>query len=136
MPGIDRAKLGNPYKGLWKNGVAQMPSFTGWGGEMATVYNPGGFEVGGSRGLFADKWLPSVSDNVSKVWGTHTAKFGVFWEWIKNSQPASGNTNGLSIYTNWGGNTSGTGYGDMLLGRQTQYQEQSFNRLNAITYNQ
>ena len=134
---VDRNKVGYPYKGLWKNGVAQVPSFGG-GGEMATLYNPGGFEVGGSRGLFADKWLPSVSDNISKVWGTHTAKFGAFYEWIKNSQPASGNTNGNSTYSISGSNTitSGSQYGDMLLGRQAGYQEQSFNRLNAITYNQ
>lgn len=132
---IDRNTLGYPYKGLWKNGVAQMPSFTGWGGEMATVLNPGGFEVGGSRGLFADKYLPTFSDNITKVWGTHTAKFGGFYEFIINSQPGNGNTNGQAIFSNWGSNTSGSGYGDMLLGRVTQYNEQSFNRLNNIAYN-
>lgn len=132
---VDRANVGYPYKGLWKNGVAQIPSFTGWGGEMATILNPGGFEVGGSRGLFADKYLPTISDNVSKVWGTHTAKFGAFYEYIRNNQPANGNTNGQAIYANWGGNSSGSGYGDMLLGRVAQYNEQSFNRLNDIMYN-
>ncbi|MBL0155652.1 MAG: carboxypeptidase regulatory-like domain-containing protein [Bryobacterales bacterium] len=133
---IDRNKLGYPYKGLWKNGVAQMPAITGWGGELATVYNPGGFEVGGSRGLFADKWLPSVSDNVSKVWGTHTAKFGGFFEWIKNAQPANGMTNGQAAFATWGGNSSGSQYADLLTGRVADYTEASFNRLNAITYYQ
>jgi hypothetical protein len=132
---VDRTKVGYPYKGLWKNGVVQIPSFTGWGGEMATILNPGGFEVGGTRGLYADKFMPTISDNVSKVWGTHTAKFGFFYEWIRNAQPANGNTNGQAIFSNWGGNTSGSGYGDMALGRVTQYNEQSFNRLNDITYN-
>jgi len=132
---VDRTKVGYPYKGLWKNGVTQIPSFTGWGGEMATILNPGGFEVGGSRGLYADKYMPTVSDNLSKVWGTHTAKFGAFYEWIRNAQPANGNTNGQIILSNWGGNTSGSGYGDLLLGRATQYNEQSFNRVNDITYN-
>ena len=131
---VDRTNLGYPYKGLWKNGVAQIPSFTGWGGEMATMLNPGGFEVGGDRGLFADKQLPSISNNLSKVWGTHTAKFGVFYEYIRNNQPANGNTNGQAIFSNWGGNTSGSGYADMMLGRVTQYNEQSFNRLNDIGY--
>ena len=59
---------------MFKNGVAQIPAFTGWGGEMATMLNPGGFEVGGSRGLFADKYLPSIQNNITKVWGTHTVK--------------------------------------------------------------
>ncbi len=132
---VDRTKVGYPYKGLWKNGVTQIPSFTGWGGEMATLLNPGGFEVGGSRGLYADKFMPTVSDNLSKVWGTHTSKFGFYYEWIRNSQPANGNTNGQMILSNWGGNTSGSGYADLLLGRMTQYNEQSFNRVNDITYN-
>ncbi|MBS1875704.1 MAG: carboxypeptidase regulatory-like domain-containing protein [Acidobacteria bacterium] len=132
---VQRSTAGYPYKGLWKNGVTQIPSFTGWGGEMATLLNPGGFEVGGSRGLYADKYMPTVSDDLSKVWGTHTSKFGFFYEWIRNAQPANGNTNGQAIFSNWGSNTSGSAYADMALGRVTQYNEQSFNRLNDETYN-
>ncbi|MEO8658142.1 MAG: carboxypeptidase-like regulatory domain-containing protein [Bryobacteraceae bacterium] len=132
---VDRTKVGYPYQGLWKNGVAQIPSFTGWGGEMATLLNPGGFEVGGSRGLYADKYMPTISDNISKVWGTHSAKFGVFYEWIRNAQPASGNTNGQITLSNGNTQSSGSGYGDLLLGRASGYNEQSFNRLNDITYN-
>ena len=133
---VQRSTVGYPYKGLWKNGVTQIPSFTGWGGEMATIFNPGGFEVGGSRGLYSDKYMPTVSDNLSKVWGTHTAKFGAFYEWVRNAQPDSGNTNGLMVLAgNWGGNTSGSAYADLLLGRMFQYSEQSQNRLFDLTYN-
>ena len=63
-------------------------------GELAAIVNPGGFEVGGNRGLFADKHLPSIQDNLSKVWGTHTVKGGIYWEYIINNQPANGFTNG------------------------------------------
>ena len=38
--------------------------------------------------------MPSFSDTVTKVAGTHTLKGGVFWEWIRNSQPANNDTNG------------------------------------------
>lgn len=130
---VDRANIGYPYKGLWKNGVAQFPSFSG-SGEMATLFNPGGFEAGGSRGLFADKYMPSISNNLSKLWGTHTAKFGVFYEYIRNNQPANGNTNGQISYSNTAANSSGSVYGDMVLGRVSGYNEQSFNRLNDISY--
>ena len=132
---VDRTQLGYPYQGLWKNGVAQIPSFTGWGGEIATLFNPGGFEAGGARGLYADKYMPSISDNVTKVWGTHTAKFGFFYEWIRNSQPANPYTNGLMILSNWGSNTTGSSYADLLTGRMTQYTETSFARLNDVAYN-
>ena len=39
--------------------------------------------------------MPSFSDTVAKVWGTHTVKAGFFWEWIRNAQPANGNTQRL-----------------------------------------
>jgi hypothetical protein len=133
---IDRNNLGYPYRGMFKNGVAQMPAYTGWGGEMATVLNPGGFEVGGARGLFADKFMPTFMNNLTKVWGTHTAKFGVFYEYIINKQPANGYTNGLGIYANWAGGSTGSVYSDMLTGVVAQWEEQSFNRMNDIAYHQ
>lgn len=129
---VDRTKLGLDFPGLFKNGVNQIPSITGWGGEFATILNPGGFEVGGNRGLFADKYLPTISNNLTKVWGTHTTKVGGFWEFVINNQPANGNTNGMGIFANWGGNTTGSAYADLLTGRNAQYQEQTFNRLNNI----
>lgn len=129
---VDRAANGVNFPGLFKNGVKQIPSVTAWGGEFATILNPGGFEVGGSRGLFADKYLPTFSNNITKVWGTHTTKVGGFYEFVINSQPANGNTNGLAVFSNTSGVTTGSAYGDLLTGNIAQYQEQKFNRLNNI----
>ena len=136
---VDRSKVGYTYKGLFDNGVAQIPSFGGLGWtnqEAAVVFNPGGFEIGGaSQGLYADKWLPSISDTLSKVWGTHTAKFGFFWEHIRNSQPGNDDSNGdLQV---WQGNSNSTGneYADLLLGNLNGYTETNFNRVNDISYN-
>ncbi len=135
---VDRAKVGYNYKGLYKNGVAQIPAFGGNGGsnqEAALIFQPGGFEAGGpARGLYADKWLPSVSDTISKVWGTHTLKGGFFWEWIRNSQPANGTTNGQGVVSNSMTNTYGNEYADLLTGNFSRYSEQSFNRINDISY--
>ena len=63
---VDRAKVGYGYQGLFKNGVAQIPSFGQYGpSEAAFVFNPGGFEAGGaSAGLYANKYMPSVSDTL------------------------------------------------------------------------
>ncbi len=78
------------YKGLFNNGVAQIPSFGGNASEAGLVFNPGGFEAGGaSQGLYANKWMPSISDTFTKVKGNHTIKAGFFYEWIRNSQPAN-----------------------------------------------
>ncbi len=136
---VNRTKVGYTYPGLYNNGVAQIPSFGGNGGsgEAALVFNPGGFEAGGATsGLYADKWMPSLSDTLTKVVATHTLKFGGFWEWIRNAQPANNNTNGqLQFYTPNNPFTYGNAYADMVTGNLTQYNETSFNRINDISYN-
>ncbi len=135
---VSRSTVGYNYKGLYKNGVSQIPSFGGLGWtnqEASVVFNPGGFEAGGaSQGLYADKWLPSFSDTVSKVWGTHTLKAGIFWEWIRNSQPANNNTNGNLNVWSGNSNTLGNEYADLVVGNLDQYNETSFNRINDISY--
>jgi hypothetical protein len=103
-------------------------------GDMAAMLNPGGFELGGNRGLFADKHLPSLQNNVTKVLGTHTVKGGFYWEYIINNQPANGFTNGLLAFNTGNTRSSGSPYGDLLLGRINDYQEQNFNRLYNIGY--
>jgi hypothetical protein len=136
---VNRANVGYTYKGVYANGVAQIPSFGGTGGpnqEAALIFNPGGFEAGGNTaGLYADKWMPSASDTLTKVAGTHTLKAGVFWEWIRNSQPANNDTNGdLQVY-NQNPNTFGNAYADLLYGNLSSYTESNFNRINDIAYN-
>ena len=134
---VDRTKVGYNYKGLFKNGVSQIPSFGGWGGgEAALVFNPGGFEAGGpSQGLYANKYMPSVSDTFTAVKGTHTLKGGFFWEWIRNAQPANNNTNGFLEFNVGNPNSTGNAYADMITGTVNSYQETSFNRINDIAYN-
>ena len=137
---VNRANVGYGYTGLYKNGVAQIPSFggTGWSAEEAAlIFNPGGFEAGGaSAGLYADKWLPSFSDTVTKVVGTHTLKGGFFYEWIRNSQPANNDTNGdLNVWKGGNSNSYGNEYADLITGNLGSYTESSFNRINDISYN-
>lgn len=135
---VDRATVGYTYKGLFKNGVAQIPSFGGWGGgEAGLVFNPGGFEAGGpSAGLYANKYMPSASDTVTKVVGTHTIKAGGFWERIRNAQPDNQFTNGFALVDAGQTNSTGNAYADLLTGTLTGgYQEFNFNRINDISYN-
>ncbi len=135
---VNRANVGYNYTGIFHNGVAQIPSFGGNGWQPATaalVFNPGGFEAGGAaQGLYADKWLPSVSDTFTKVYGTHTIKGGGFYEWIKNAQPANNNTNGYLQFSNSNPYTTGNAYADFAIGQVNSYGETSFNRINDISY--
>ena len=133
---VDRTKIGYNYKGIFKNGVAQIPSFGQFGpAEAALVFNPGGFEAGGaSAGLYANKYMPSFSDTVTKVVGTHTVKAGFYWEWIRNAQPANNNTNGQLLVSTGNPNTLGNAYADLATGVLDSYNESSLNRINDIAY--
>jgi len=133
---VDRTKVGYNYAGIYKNGVVQIPSFGQWGGETAQIFNPSGFEAGGpSQGLYANKYMPSVSDTVAKVFSTHTLKAGVYWEWIRNAQPASDYANGQITTSSGQSNTFGDPYADMATGNWSGYTETSFDRINDEAYN-
>jgi hypothetical protein len=131
---VDRATIGYGYKGLFKNGVAQFPNIAS-SQEVAAISTSGGFEVGGARGLYADKYMPSLSDTLTKVWRTHTFKTGFFFERIRNAQPASAAVQGQFNFSNTNPNSLGNGYADMLVGIANSYSETSFNRINDIAYN-
>jgi carboxypeptidase family protein len=106
--------LGVNFKHIFNDTVNnQIPVSTGWSDGLANLIQPSGFETGS---LYAHKWLPSVSDNVSKVWGRHTAKFGFYYEWTKNQQPSDSYVNGELQYANWGQGSTGNVYADMLTG--------------------
>ena len=137
---VDRSKVGYAYTGLFKNGVAQIPSFGGDGSnhEAGLIFNPGGFEAGGpSSGLYANKYMPSISDNFTKVVSTHTLKAGFYWERIRNAQPANNNTNSqLQVNNSLSSNpfTLGNEYADLVTGTLSSYNESSFNRINDIVF--
>ncbi len=132
---VDRTKVGFNYQGLFKNGVVQIPNMTG-SGETIPLTNQGGFNVGGpGQGLYANKYMPSFSDTLTKVWSTHTVKAGMFWEHIRNAQPASNATHGALNFNNTNTNSLGNPYADMATGVLNSYAETSFNRINDISYN-
>ena len=136
---VDRTKVGFGYAGLTMAGtkpITQIPSFGQFGGEAALVFNPSGFEAGGkSSGLYANKYMPSVSDTVTKVWRTHTIKAGFFWEKIRNAQPASESANGAMYFDTSNPDTWGNPYADLLTGNMNSYGQTNYDRINDISYN-
>ena len=131
---VDRKALNYPYQGIFKNGVSQVPSITAWGNEVAWLWNPGGFEFGKGN-LFATKHLSNYADNMSKVWGTHTVKFGGFYEHVINNQPSNNYSNGELNFSKSSSISSGNAYADMLLGRASSFDQQNFNVLHNEGYN-
>jgi Carboxypeptidase regulatory-like domain len=130
---VSRSALGYPYQGLFNEANDLIPGAdaSGWGSGGPQTYSPGGFDPV----LYAKKWQVSASDNLTKVWGTHTAKAGVYWEWVNNNQPGNSWSNQFIENATWGGNSTGNTLADMLLGRVTEYDDSSKNLIRDMDYN-
>jgi len=131
---ISRSGLGLNYNLLFTHPNPDQlifPQMTGWGDGISNQLNTG-FELNGT--VYAKKTLPSVADNVFKVWGRHTTKFGFYWERTWNSQPGNAAVNGSMQFAPWASNTTGNAYADMLTGPIADYQEQNFDVVPAFRY--
>ena len=131
---IERESLGLDYNLVFNHDSADnliFPQMTGWGDGISNMLNTG-FELNGN--VYAKKTLPSVADNLVKVWKTHTTKFGFYWERAWNEQPGNAAVNGSMAFANWAGNSSGNAYADMLIGQMAQYSEQNFDVVPAFRY--
>jgi Carboxypeptidase regulatory-like domain len=127
---VSRSALGYTNPGIYHSGLDQIPSMTGWG-NGPTLFNPGGFDPV----LFATKWLISGAQNVTKVAGEHTMKAGVFYEWVNNSQPGNGDSNGRLVLGSAAVGSSGNYFADLLTGTLANYGEQSPNIVRDMAYN-
>lgn len=121
---VSRSALGYPYRGIFKNNQDYLPNMTDWAGGVADFIQPGGLL---DPTIFGNKWLINVNDNFSKVTGTHTLKFGFFYQFVTNDEPTTANDHGQMEFTTWGGNSSGNAYADILLGRVGGYGESTKN---------
>lgn len=130
---VNRGALGINYSMIFNHPNPQniiFPKMTGWGNGISNMLNTG-FELNGT--VYAKKTLPSISDNLVKVWKTHTTKFGFYWERAWNSQPGNGDVNGTAQFAAWGGAVNNA-YANMLLGVPSTYNEANFNPVPAFRY--
>ncbi len=131
---VSRKALGYPYQGVFGESNDQIPSTDpgGWGSGGPLIYNPGGFDPI----LFAKKWQIAFQDNVTKVWGLHTMKFGGYFERVSNAQPGNADSNAYIAFATWQGGSSGNTFADMLMGGPTaEYHESTKNAVNDMYYN-
>ena len=131
---VERSSLGLNYSLLFSHPNPSkliFPEMTGWGDGISNMLNTG-FELNGT--VYAKKTLPSLADNLVKVWKTHTTKFGFYWERTWNEQPGNGSVNGSMAFANWAGGSTGNAYADMLTGFMAQYSELNFDVVPAFRY--
>ncbi len=90
-----RSTLGYPssYGTVFNGGAKLIPSYASAGPNTFPDFSQGDiFESGGV--YFFRKQMPTFADNLTKVWGTHTAKFGIYAENVDNYGSSYGSLNG------------------------------------------
>jgi hypothetical protein len=106
-----RSKVGYNLTGVF--GSTNIPATVTWGdsapnfGDVGHDYHPS---------MIAQKGIPSTSADLTKVMGTHTTKFGFFYEHVYNKQDNWGQFMGVYQYASWAGSPTGNEYADMLMG--------------------
>ena len=91
---LQKSAISYPYNGAFDNGDTQYP-------QLGTYTTYGGLPLGlwpdySNNPLQLKKLQPNVGDNLTKVWGKHTVKVGIFSQRTTNNQTATNPpTNGI-----------------------------------------
>ncbi len=116
---LSRSGANFPLTGVFNNPM--IPALVTWGqsmpnlGDVGHDYHPT---------MIANKAMPSVSENLTKVFGTHTTKYGFFFQHLYNTQDNWGQYMGVLSYSPWTTPT-GNNYADALMGIGASYFEQA-----------
>lgn len=79
-----------PYNGPYANNSLDIPELQDYGIDGLPLYLAPDYSFGAPS---LKKFQPSIGDNLSKVWGPHTVKVGIFGQRVTNNQTI---TNGFS----------------------------------------
>jgi hypothetical protein len=137
---VDPSKVGFHMTGLFKdNFTPQVPNTTNWAGVVPGYLAPtfGQTWQGGDFGKLSQ--APNVSDNITKVVGTHTLKAGFYWDFARNQQTSSNYTGapqGVLDIENYGFNTTGNALADFATGRINQFIQSNAAPVQDFKYHQ
>jgi len=118
---VNPTNLGMTYKGLFGANEKQFADTLSWSGALSEFMPQASFygsDFGGKFG--AHKYDPSFADNLSKVWGTHTLKFGFYWATMGNKQ-STDDYEGQFEFEQYGGTSTNNVLADMLIGHAQSY---------------
>jgi hypothetical protein len=122
---VNPANVGFHMTGLFNDPYTpQIPNTISWSNSVPGYFAPtfGQQFQGGAFGKYSA--TPNISDNISKVAGTHTLKFGFYWDFAQNQQTSSNflsANQGVTEFENYGANSSGNPAADFAMGRITGF---------------
>ncbi|HLY15641.1 MAG TPA: carboxypeptidase-like regulatory domain-containing protein [Bryobacteraceae bacterium] len=140
---VDPSKVGLQFSGLFTNQMTpQIPNTYGYTNAalgfatypFGAPWTPGGKN---SFGKLSD--TPNISDNVTKIVGSHTLKAGFYWDFARNWQTGGGltdSTQGAIAFDGWGATATGNPLADWISGRPTQLSQQQAAPVQDFKYYQ
>ena len=128
IEGLQRSALGYVAPQIFpeNNRLGTIPRATGWSGVAGTPANINWLDRWGEIGN--DYVGPSFADNLSITHGSHTLKFGLYFERLKNGEAPGGQWSGVFNFDNNSNFTAALGatqypYANALLGNFRTYSE-------------
>ena len=127
---VNPDKLGFKMTGLFSNPfMPQIPNTFGWNNSavgFATYPYGAPWPAGGKNAFGKLSQTPNLSDNITKIAGTHTLKAGFYWDFARNNQTGGGlnmTTQGAMDYENWGATSTGNPLADQVVAHGTQFNQ-------------
>jgi len=143
---VSPSGIGFSMTGLFSNPYTpQMPNTYGYTAQSAGAVGFGTYSYGepftpaGANSFGKLSQTPQISDNVTKIQGSHTLKAGVYWDYARNYQ-TSGNlasgTGGAANFDEWGNQSSGNYLGNFVTGRMTGFAQDNAEAVQDMKYHQ
>jgi hypothetical protein len=121
-PGFQRN--GQPFT---SNPFIPVSVIDGWGGQsQGNLFTAYGYPILAWNDSYA------ITDNLSKVAGAHTLKFGTFIEQANKRQQSNHDTD--IVQAQWGQNITGFDFGDIGVGRPLQFTQSTDRPLDNFRY--
>lgn len=140
---VDPSAVGMNVTLPFDTGTTPMiPNSLSWsGGSAMPTYFAPAFSSEWQGGSFgALKRVPSISDNLAWVKGSHTMKFGFYWARWGNQQTEgtwdanSGFPQGRFEFENYANNTTGNPLADMLIGHAQSFAQTSADPVHTLWF--
>jgi len=143
---VNPSSIGFSMTGLFKDPyTAQMPNTFGYTAQSAGAVGFGTYSYGEpftptpANGFGKLSQTPQISDNVTKIQGSHTLKAGVYWDYARNYQTSgslSSATQGSANFDEWGTNSSGNYLSNFVTGRMTGFSQDNAEAVQDMKYKQ
>jgi carboxypeptidase family protein/TonB-dependent receptor-like protein len=121
---VSYAALGLEKVGFFPGSNPYVPvSVLTWGNELHTAY---GYPILAWNDSFA------ITDNLTKVKGSHFIRFGAFIEQANKRQQSNHDTN--IVVGQWGQNFTGNNFGDLFVGRPLEFAQATDRPVDNFRY--